>query len=55
MSQTGRFLECITCRLSFAFPPGTHYDMIAKQFESHPCAAAVPAAMRTSNLIAEPS
>lgn len=37
MSQTGRFLECIACRLSFAFPPGKHYETIAKQFESHPC------------------
>ena len=41
MSQTGRFLECIKCRLSFAFPAGAHYDTIAKQFESHLCASAV--------------
>ena len=41
MSQTGRFLECISCRLSFAFPPGTQYETIAKQFEPHLCAAAV--------------
>ena len=37
MSQTGRFLECISCRLSFAFPPGTQYETIAKQFESYRC------------------
>ncbi len=37
MSQTGRFLECIKCRLSFAFPPGTHYDTVAKQFDAHLC------------------
>lgn len=37
MSQTGRFLECISCRLSFEFPPGTQYETIAKQFESHRC------------------
>lgn len=37
MSQTGRFLECISCRLSFAFPPGTQYETIAKQFEAHRC------------------
>jgi hypothetical protein len=40
MSQTGRFLECISCRLSFAFPPGTQYETIAKQFEAHLCASA---------------
>jgi hypothetical protein len=41
MSQNGRFLECIRCHLSFAFPPGTQYDTIAKQFESYLCASAV--------------
>ena len=41
MSQTGRFLECISCRLSFAFPPGAHFDTVAKQFERHACGAAV--------------
>ena len=41
MSQTGRFLECISCRLSFAFPPGAHFDTVAKQFELHVCGAAV--------------
>jgi hypothetical protein len=41
MSQTGRFLECITCRLSFAFPPRAHYDTVAKQFERHLCESAV--------------
>jgi hypothetical protein len=40
MSQTGRFLECISCRLSFAFPPGTQYEKIAKQFEAHLCGSA---------------
>ena len=41
MSQTGRFLECIRCRLSFAFPPGAHYDTIAKQFECHLCESTI--------------
>src|SRR6202035_4454712 len=41
MSQTGRFLECIACRLSFEFPPGCHYETIASQFESHPCQSAI--------------
>jgi len=43
MSQTGRFLECISCRLSFAFPPGTQYETVAKQFEGHVCGAGTPA------------
>ncbi len=42
MSQTGRFLECIHCRLSFTFPPGTQYETIAKQFESHRCGSLTP-------------
>jgi hypothetical protein len=41
MSQTGRFLECIRCRLSFAFPPGAHYDTIAKQFDHHLCLSTI--------------
>jgi len=41
MSQTGRFLECIACRLSFEFPHGCHYETIAKQFEIHPCQSAI--------------
>jgi hypothetical protein len=41
MSQTGRFLECIKCRLSFAFPAGAHYDTIAKQFERHLCESTI--------------
>jgi hypothetical protein len=27
--------------LSFAFPPGAHFDTVAKQFERHVCGAAV--------------
>ncbi len=42
MSQTGRFLECIHCRLSFTFPQGERYETIAKQFESHRCGAVTP-------------
>jgi hypothetical protein len=41
MSQTGRFLECIQCRRTFAFPPGERYDVVAKQFEGHRCEPAV--------------
>jgi hypothetical protein len=40
MSQTGRYLECVTCRLSFPFPPGERYDTIAKQFEACLCQTA---------------
>jgi len=50
MSQTGRFLECIACRLSFTFPPGSHYETIAKQFESHPCQSAITRANEGSTL-----
>src|ERR1700676_1670213 len=37
MSVAGRFLECRDCQRNFAFPVGTHYPTIAKQFESHSC------------------
>ena len=37
MSPTGRFVVCIDCRLSVEFPAGAHYDIIARQFESHSC------------------
>ena len=47
MSQTGRYVECIACRLSFAFPPGAHYEIIAKQFEPHPCQSAACVRMNT--------
>ena len=40
MSQTGRYLECVTCHLSFPFPPGERYDRIAKQFEGCLCQTA---------------
>lgn len=37
MSPTGRFVVCIDCHLSVEFPAGAHYDIIARQFESHSC------------------
>lgn len=37
MSAAGRFVVCIDCRLSVAFPAGAQYDKIARQFESHLC------------------
>jgi hypothetical protein len=32
MLPVGRFLECRSCQLSFEFPAGARYDVIAKQF-----------------------
>src|ERR1700675_4216026 len=37
MSASGRFVVCRGCHLRFAFPFGAHFDLIAKQFESHLC------------------
>jgi PAS domain S-box-containing protein len=37
MSTSGRFVVCRGCHLKFAFPSGAHFDLIAKQFESHLC------------------
>jgi hypothetical protein len=37
MSTSGRFVVCRERHLRFAFPAGAHFDLIAKQFESHLC------------------
>jgi hypothetical protein len=37
MSPVGRCLKCRDCTLSFDFPDGVQYDLIAKQFEFHSC------------------
>src|SRR3984885_9738861 len=37
VSTSGRFVVCRGCHLRFAFPSGAHFDLIAKQFESHLC------------------
>src|ERR1700735_4094664 len=37
MCAAGRFVACMDCRLSVEFPAGAHYDVIARQFESHVC------------------
>ena len=37
MSGAGRFVVCIDCRRRLSFPAGTHFDTIAKEFESHLC------------------
>jgi hypothetical protein len=41
MSVKGRFLECRNCLLRVQFPAGTHYEVIAKQFEPHSCSASL--------------
>jgi hypothetical protein len=42
MSVEGRFLECQNCFLRIEFAAGAHYEVIAKQFESHSCSCAIP-------------
>jgi hypothetical protein len=37
MSPASRFLECADCQISFKFPEGAQFGVIAKQFESHLC------------------
>jgi PAS domain S-box-containing protein len=37
MSEAGRFVVCIDCHSSVEFPAGAHYDIIARQFDSHLC------------------
>ena len=42
MSAAGRCLSCRHCGLRFAFPTGSHYESIVKQFESHLCGSPRP-------------
>jgi hypothetical protein len=42
MSAHGRFLECQNCLLRVQFAAGSHYEVIAKQFESHSCSSPIP-------------
>jgi hypothetical protein len=35
MSSAGRFLECRNCLRRVQFPAEAHYELTAKQFESH--------------------
>jgi|HubBroStandDraft_4_1064222.scaffolds.fasta_scaffold22100_5 hypothetical protein len=42
MSAHGRFLECRHCLLRVRFAAGSHYEVIAKQFESHSCDSLIP-------------
>jgi hypothetical protein len=42
MSPAGRFLECLNCGSTIAFPDGAHYGTLAKQFESHSCTCSIP-------------
>ena len=41
MSRSGRFLQCRNCKLTFEFPAGTHFDEVAKQFESQVCRSSI--------------
>jgi hypothetical protein len=41
MSSEGRFLECRNCLRRVRFLAGAHYEVIAKQFESHSCSASI--------------
>ena len=42
MSAEGRFLECLNCLLRVPFTSGAHYEVIAKQFDSHSCSSPIP-------------
>jgi hypothetical protein len=42
MSAHGRFLECQNCFLRVQFAADSHYEVIARQFESHSCGSPIP-------------
>ena len=37
MAVAGRFVVCVGCHLRVEFPAGAHFDIIARQFDSHLC------------------
>ena len=37
MSPLGRFLVCRDCPISFQYPAGAQFAVVAKQFQSHLC------------------
>jgi hypothetical protein len=39
MSPSGRFLECLNCRVRIEFPKEVHFETVSKQFASHPCSS----------------
>jgi hypothetical protein len=37
MSPEGRFLQCRDCQLTYTFPDGLKFGVVAKQFDAHTC------------------
>jgi hypothetical protein len=37
MSPEGRFLQCGDCHLTYTFPDGLKFGVVAKQFDAHTC------------------
>src|SRR5271169_3984088 len=37
MSPEGRFLQCRDCQLTYTFPEGLTFGVVAKQFKAHSC------------------
>ena len=41
MSPEGRFLQCRDCQLTYTFPDGLKFGVIAKQFDAHSCVSPI--------------
>jgi hypothetical protein len=41
VSPVGRVLQCRECQLSFTFPDGITFGVIAKQFDAHSCGSPI--------------
>jgi hypothetical protein len=37
MCPEGRFLQCRDCQLTYTFPDGLKFGVVAKQFDAHTC------------------
>jgi hypothetical protein len=42
MSPDGRYLQCRDCHLTYTFPDGLKFGVIAKQFYAHSCVTPIP-------------
>ena len=47
MSVEGRFVECRNCLRRVQFPAEAHYEVTAKQFESHSCGSSISSSLKS--------
>ncbi len=41
MCAAGRFVQCMTCKLTLEFPQGAQYDAVVREMGCHSCSAPI--------------